>query len=135
MDTDVISDFLKSIRDAVSTSHQKDDDVAPPQYDPDKNDCGAASWCESIETLAKELQWSSLKTAAKAGKALRGSALIWFETWDPSEGRTWANLRADVIDAYPEKKNLSEKLRKAVLYTSDSVESYCEYARNKIRLQ
>lgn len=130
----MIGSFLQSIRGAVSTSHQNDDDVALPQYDPEKNDCGAASWCGSIEALAKEFRWSSLKTAAKAGKALRGSALIWFETWDPSEGRTWENLRVDVIGAYPEKKNLSDKLRKSVLYTSDSAESYCEYARNKIRL-
>lgn len=130
----MIGSLLQIIRDAVSTSHQNDDDVALPQYDPEKNDCGAASWCSSIEALAKEFRWSSLKTAAKAGKALRGSALIWFETWDPSEGRTWENLRVDLIGAYPEKKNLSDKLRKSVLYTSDSAESYCEYARNKIRL-
>lgn len=134
MDAEAISSLLERIRDSVSTSHQKDDDIALPLFDPDKNDCGAASWCESIEALSKEFQWSGLKTAAKAGKALRGSALIWFETWEPLEGRSWENLRTDIIDAYPEKKNLSEKLRKAVLYTSVSTESYCEYARHKIRL-
>lgn len=134
MDAEVIGDLLKTIRDAVSTSHQRDDDIALPVFDPDRNDCGATTWCSSIESLASELKWSSIKTAAKAGKALKGSALVWFESWEPSEGRSWENFRADIIDAYPERKNLSQKLTKAVLYTSDSAESYSEYAREKLRL-
>lgn len=129
-----ISSLLKAIHQAVSTPHQKDDDIALPLFDPEKNDCGAASWCESIKKLAEEFNWSTLKTAAKAGRSLRGSALTWFETWDPSEGRSWENLRTDISNAYPEKKNLSETLRKAVLYNSDSADSYSEYARHKIRL-
>lgn len=137
MDTGVISDLLAAIRDAVSNqapSPSRDDDVALPLFDPEKNDCGAASWCSSIEMLATEFKWSSIKTTAKAGKALKGSALTWFETWEPLEARTWENFRRDIIDIYPEKKNLSEKLSKAVLYTSDSAESYSEYVREKIRL-
>ncbi|CAB3229515.1 unnamed protein product [Arctia plantaginis] len=134
MDSEVISELLKAIRDAVSTTHQKDDDIALPLFDPDKNDCGAKNWCCSIETLASELKWSSIKTAAKAGKALKGSALTWFESWEPSEGRSWEKFRADIIDAFPERKNLSEKLSKAVLYNSDSADSYGEYAREKLRL-
>lgn len=134
MDCETIGELLKAIRDAVSTSHQKDDDIALPVFDPDKSDCGATSWCCSIETLATEMKWSSIKTAAKAGKALKGSALKWFESWEPSEGRSWEKLRADIIDAYPEKKNLSEKLSKAVLYTSDLADTYGEYAREKILL-
>lgn len=134
MDSDVTSKLLEAIREAVSSTRQKDDDIALPQFNPEKSNTGAASWCRSIEALSNEFQWSSLRTAARAGKALRGSALIWFESWDPSEGRSWENLRTDIIDAYPEKKNLSEQLTKAILYTSDSAESYCEYARHKIRL-
>lgn len=134
MDSEAIGNLLTAIRDAVSTPHQKDDDIALPVFDPDKNDCGAASWCTSIETLAAELKWSSIKTAAKAGKALRGSAITWFETWEPTGGRSWENFRTDITDAYPEKKNLSEKLSRAVLYNSDSSGSYGEYAREKIRL-
>ncbi|CAB3254265.1 unnamed protein product [Arctia plantaginis] len=133
MDSEVISELLKAIRDAVSTTHQKDDDIALPLFDPDKNDCGAKNWCCSIETLASELKWSSIKTAAKAGKALKGSALTWFESWEPSEGRSWEKFHADIIDAFPERKNLSEKLSKAVLYNSDSADSNGEYAREKLR--
>lgn len=129
-----LGDLLKAIRDAVSTTHHNDDDVALPLFNPDRNDCGSASWCDSIEVLAKDLKWSSIKTAAKAGKALKGSALTWFETWDPSEGRSWENFRRDIIDSYPEKRNLSEKLNKAVVYCSDSAVSYSEYAREKLRL-
>lgn len=99
MDCETIGEFLKAIRDAVST-----------------------------------MKWSSIKKAAKAGKALNESALKWFESWAPSEGRSWEKLRADIIDAYPEKKNLSENLSKAVLYTSDSADSYGEYAREKMLL-
>lgn len=134
MDAEAIASILTAIRDAVSRPHSSDDDIALPVFDPDKNDCGAASWCDSIEALAKDLKWSSIKTAAKAGKALKGSALSWFETWEPSGGRSWENFRRDVIDAYPEKRNLSEKLSKAVLYTSDTSESYSEYVREKLRL-
>lgn len=134
MDIEAVTGLLKAIRDAVSTTQQKDDDIALPLFDPDKNDCGAKSWCDSIETLRADLKWSSIKTAAKAGKALKGSALIWFDSWQPSEGRSWEKFCIDIIDAYPEKKNLSERLAKAVLFTSDSSDSYSEYAREKMRL-
>lgn len=134
MDSEAITNLLKAIRDAVSTTQQKDDDIALPLFDPDKNDCGAKSWCDSIEALRADLKWSSIKTAAKAGKALRGSAVTWFESWEPSEGRSWEKFSTDIIDAYPEKKNLSERLSKAVLHTLDSADSYGEYAREKIRL-
>lgn len=134
MDPEVLSGLLQAIQSAVSSSHQRDDDVALPIFDPERHDDGAATWCESIEKLSKEFNWSSLKTAAKAGKALKGSALSWFESWEPTDGRSWENFSIDIKDAYPEKRNLAEKLRKAVLYTSDSAESYSEYAREKIRL-
>lgn len=134
MDAESVASFLKAIQAAVSTTHQKDDDVALPIFDPDRNDCGAASWCDSIEKLAKDLNWSSLKTAAKAGKALKGSAVIWFESWEPVDGRSWEVFRTDITDSFPDKKNLSERLSKAVLFTSNSTESYGEYAREKLRL-
>ncbi|KAF9418535.1 hypothetical protein HW555_004684 [Spodoptera exigua] len=134
MDTETIGDLLKAIRDAISKTTQIDGDVALPVFDPEKCDNGAARWCNNIETLAKDLNWSSIKTAAKAGKALKGSALTWFESWDPLEGRSWEKFRADIIDAYPEKKNLSNRLQKAVLFTSDKADSYGEYAREKLRL-
>lgn len=95
---------------------------------------GAETWCSNIESLAGEFGWSSIATFAKAGKALKGSALLWFETWDPAAGRSWENLRIELTALYPEKKNLANKLQKAVLYTSESADSYCEYAREKIRL-
>lgn len=134
MDAETISSLLTAIRDAVAKPTTNDDDIALPVFDPDKNDCGAISWCNSVDALAKDLKWSSIRTAAKAGKALRGSATTWFESWEPSEGRSWENFKTDILDAYPEKKNLAEKLTKAVLYTSDSCESYSEYFREKLRL-
>ncbi|XP_035442997.1 uncharacterized protein LOC118271158 [Spodoptera frugiperda] len=134
MDLPVLKELLTAIKDAVSGSRLNDSEVALPIFDPAKSDLGAESWCNNIETLAKEFGWSNVATVAKAGKALKGSALLWFETWDPAEGRSWDNLRLELVALYPEKKNLAEKLQKAVLYTSETADSYCEYAREKIRL-
>lgn len=131
--TVLLEGLVKAIRDAITTN-QRHDDIALPLFDPEKNDNGAEGWCRSIEKLGAEFKWSSIQQAAKAGKALRGSALSWFEAWEPETERSWEALRKDLVDLYPEKKNLSEKLSKAVLYTSDSAETYCEYAREKVRL-
>lgn len=129
----LLENMVKAIRDAI-TANQRHDDVALPLFDPDKNDNGAETWCRSIEKLGAEFKWSSIQQAAKAGKALRGSALAWFEVWEPETERSWEALRKDLVDLYPEKKNLSEKLTKAVLYNSDSADTYCEFAREKVRL-
>lgn len=43
-------------------------------------------------------------------------------------------MRKDIIDLYPEKKNLTERMSKAILYTSEDTDTYCEYAREKVRL-
>lgn len=133
MDRDILAGFLTSIRDAV-TSNQRNDDVALPIFNPEKNDNGAEGWCCSIQKLSEDLRWSSIQTAAKAGKALRGSALRWFEAWEPETGRSWENFRADIVSVYPQKKNLTEKLTKAMNYASDCSDSYAEYAREKLRL-
>lgn len=133
MDPDVLEGLLKAIRDAVAGNRREDDVVLPP-FDPEKNDNGAESWCNNIDTIAEDRGWSSITTVSKASKALKGSSLLWFETWDPDGGITWENFKTCIKDLYPEKKNLSEKLSKAVLYTSDVAETYCEYAREKLRL-
>lgn len=134
MEIPVLQDLLRAIKDAVSGGHHKESDVALPIFDPATSDLGAESWCGNIDALANEFGWSSIATVAKAGKALKGSALLWFETWDPADGRTWENLCLELKSLYPEKKNLAEKMHKAVLYSSESADSYCEYAREKIRL-
>lgn len=133
MDTTALEGLLKVICDAVATNRRQDD-VVLPIFDPATSDGGAETWCENIAALGKEFGWSSIAIVAKAGKALKGSALVWFETWEPQSGRSWENFRTEIIDLYPAKKNLSEKLYKAVSYSSDFADSYCEYAREKIRL-
>ncbi|KAF9794542.1 hypothetical protein SFRURICE_006152 [Spodoptera frugiperda] len=109
MDLPVLKELLTAIKDAVSGSRLNDSEVALPIFDPAKSDLGAESWCNNIETLAKEFGWSNVATVAKAGKALKGSALLWFETWDPAEGRSWDNLRLELVALYPEKKNSGRK--------------------------
>lgn len=127
-----MKNLLESIKAAI-TSNRRQDDVALPLFRPEKMHNGAESWCKSIEDLGGEFNWSSLQMVAKAGKALRGSASTWFETWEP-EHRDWETFRQDLIDLFPSKKNLTEKLTKAILYNSESAETYAEYAREKILL-
>jgi hypothetical protein len=43
-------------------------------------------------------------------------------------------LKTELCNLYPPKKNLSERFRKAGLYTSENATTYCEYARQKILL-
>lgn len=92
MNNDVVAGFLAAIRDAVQYI-QRNDDVALPIFDPEKNDDGAVGWRDSIQKLGEDLRWSSILTASEAGKALRGSALRWFEAWEPELGRSWENFR------------------------------------------
>lgn len=129
----LLEGLVKAIQDAI-TSNRRSDDIALPIFDPEKNDNGAEGWCRSIEKLGAEFKWTSIHQAAKASKALRGSALLWFEAWEPDTERSWEAFRKDIIDLYPAKKNLTEKMSKAILYTSETADTYCEYAREKVRL-
>lgn len=133
MDTELLRGLLAAVQEALSCNRRQDD-VALPVFDPATSDNGAAAWCDNIDQLGTEFGWSSTAKVAKAGKALKGSALIWFETWQPQDGRTWDNFSAELKSLYPVKRNLSEKLYKAIIFSSDSADSYCEYAREKLRL-
>lgn len=125
--------LLTSIKEALS-SRNRQDDMALPTFDPAVTDTGAAAWCADVEKFGVECGWSGLTKIAKAGKALKGSALSWYESWQPQQGRSWEDFCVELSSLYPENKNLSERLYKATVYSSDSAESYCEYAREKIRL-
>lgn len=133
MDPDAVANLIKVLSDAIS-SKSRNEDIALPIFDPEKYDNGAETWCSSIEDLGADLGWSSLQKTAKAGKVLRGSALAWFESWEPETGRTWENFKKDIIASYPHKRNLAEKNLKAALYNSDSANTYCDYAREKLKL-
>ncbi|CAG5032598.1 unnamed protein product [Parnassius apollo] len=81
MDVELVKGLLEAIRNAM-VSNKRHDDVAVPIIDPDKSNYGAAAWCESFDKLGEEFKWSSFEKFVKVGKALRGSALSWFETWE-----------------------------------------------------
>lgn len=130
MDTELLRGLLAAVQEALSCNRRQDD-VALPVFDPATSDNGAAAWCDQLGT---EFGWSSTAKVSKAGKALKGSVLIWFETWQPQDGRTWDNFSAELKSLYPVKRNLSEKLYTAITFSSDSTDSYCEYAREKLRL-
>ncbi|KAH9641258.1 hypothetical protein HF086_016431 [Spodoptera exigua] len=132
MDAELVKTLLESIKMAISTNRRQDD-ISLPSFDPEKMHNGADSWCKNIEDLGAEFNWTSLQMVAKAGKALRGTAFSWFESWEP-EHRDWETFRQDLVALFPTKKNLTEKLTKAVLYNSESAETYAEYAREKILL-
>ncbi|CAG5050426.1 unnamed protein product [Parnassius apollo] len=81
MDVEMLKGLLETIQNVI-VSNKRHDDVAVPIFDPDKSNDGAAVWCESFDKLGDELKWSSFEKVAKAGKALRGSALSWFDPWE-----------------------------------------------------
>lgn len=132
MDPEVMKTMLESIATAIS-SNRRANDIALPVFHPEKSNNGAEAWCKSVEDLAVEFHWSGLQMVALAGKALRGSASIWFDSWEPPQ-RDWETFKDNISALFPAKRNLSEKLTKAVLYSSDSAETYTEYAREKILL-
>lgn len=114
-------------KNAVTTT------VNLPEFDPKRNDDGAFKWCLEIENLGLMFGWTDYELVIRGASALVGDAKEWFSAWKPDE-KTWENFRAELSSMYPAKKNLSEKFRKASLYTSDQADSYCEYARKKISL-
>ena len=88
MDLPVLQELRKAMKDTLFSTHRRDDDIVLPVSDTTASDLDAESWCNNFGTLSKEFGWSSIATVAKAGKALKGSALLWFETCDPEEGRS-----------------------------------------------
>jgi hypothetical protein len=81
----------------------------------------------------EEFGWNGRETVSRAAKVLKGTASTWFENWEP-EQRDWESFKSDLIDLFPPKRNLAEKLKRAVLLTSEEFQTYCEYAREKLLL-
>lgn len=109
----------QSTRSGVSTS------VNIPTFDPSLDDHGADDWCAEIEKLAEMFGWSDYEMVARGATGLKGDAGEWFGGWKPTE-KSWRSLREEMCAMYPPKRNLSEKFRKAALYTSEQADSYCE---------
>lgn len=105
-----------------------------PRFDPDICDDGPQAWCNEIQALGRDFGWPDKVLVAVAGRALRGSAANWFQSWLPNTGRSWTKFQTDLLYLYPPKRNLSEKLTQAVLYASNPATSYDDYAREKLRL-
>ncbi|CAG5046532.1 unnamed protein product [Parnassius apollo] len=121
MDVELVKGLLETIQNAM-VSNKRYVNLAVPIFDPDKSNDGAAAWCETFNKLADELKWSSFEKTAKAGKALRGSALSWFDTWENLRQVIHGKNSKKILSVYPQRKNLSEKLLSAVLYTSNSTD-------------
>jgi hypothetical protein len=81
----------------------------------------------------EEFGWNGRETVSRAAKVLKGTASTWFENWEP-EQRDWESFKSDLIDLFPPKRNLAEKLKRPVLLTSEEFQTYCEYAREKLLL-
>lgn len=62
-----------------------------------------------------------------------GDAKEWFNSWNPLQ-KTWEDFKQQLSSLYPAKRNLSERLRRVSLFTSDDADSFCAYARKKISL-
>lgn len=77
------------------------DDVVLPPFDPEKNENGAESWCSSFNSIAEDKGWSSITTVAKAGKSLRGSVLLWYETLMRVEHTKFLKITSKIHETYP----------------------------------
>jgi hypothetical protein len=131
--TQVLADTLQAIRQSAGRSSLPTTTVEIPRFDPLQEDNGAVKWCEEVDKLAETFQWTGCELLARATSGLTGEAKTWFLSWQP-EAKSWENLKTELCNLYPPKKNLSERFRKAGLYTSENATSYCEYARQKILL-
>ncbi|CAG5032607.1 unnamed protein product [Parnassius apollo] len=65
MDVELVKGLLETIRNAMVSNKQHDDE-AVPIIDPDKSNYEAAAWCESFDKLGEEFKWSSFEKLAKA---------------------------------------------------------------------
>lgn len=104
-----------------------------PPFDPIQDDQGAAKWCEEVDKLRNTFNWSDHECLVRAATGLTGDAKDWYSAWKPEE-KNWTNFRTELAELYPAKRNLSEKLKRASLFTSVNCTGYCEYARKKISL-
>jgi hypothetical protein len=131
--TQVLADTLQAIRQSAGRSSLPTTTAEIPRFDPLQEDNGAVKRCEEVDKLAETFQWTGCELLARATSGLTGEAKTWFLSWQP-EAKSWENLKTELCNLYPPKKNLSERFRKAGLYTSENATSYCEYARQKILL-
>ncbi|KAL1487797.1 hypothetical protein ABEB36_015552 [Hypothenemus hampei] len=132
--TEALTATLLAIQNQVTTrSATSSTPIAIPIFDPRNSDYGAQPWCMEIEKLGTTFSWSSYEQLTRAITGLTGEAREWYSEWKP-EDKNWDTFKNEIINLYPAKKNLSERLRKASLYTSEGATSYSEYARKKITL-
>ncbi|XP_026675096.1 uncharacterized protein LOC108631976, partial [Ceratina calcarata] len=82
---------------------------------------------ESITDKLPAVQRLSLAT-----HALTGPAKKWYKDWEGNP-RTWTKFREDLGFVFVSEDRLCERLTRAVSYTSDSANSYSEYACNKLK--
>lgn len=90
----------------------------------------ANRWCNLIETITVKL--SHVQRLSLATHALKGPARKWYQGWEGNP-RTWAKFREDLCSVFVSEDRLCERLTRAMNYTSDSANSYSEYARNKLK--
>ncbi|XP_076396740.1 uncharacterized protein LOC143265934 [Megachile rotundata] len=89
----------------------------------------ANSWCKVVEEITKAC--STQVRLNLATHALRGPAKSWYHDWK-GQPRTWEKFCEDLCSVFVTRKNLHERLSRAVAYNSDSAKTYAEYARTKL---
>ncbi|KAL1489450.1 hypothetical protein ABEB36_014343 [Hypothenemus hampei] len=87
-------------------------------------DLGVSPWCDEIQKLGEEFGWSGREMVARVGAVLKREVAAWFSNWEP-DTRDWNTFSANLIALFPPKRNLSEKLRKVVEFTSEACNTYC----------
>lgn len=127
----ILTDSFKALRDNSNKSDVST--VLIPVFDPSSEDGGASKWIDEVEELGETFNWTEYELLVRGSSGLVGEAKEWYAKWKPGT-KSWQNFKTDICELYPAKRNLSEKFRRASLYTSKDANTYCEYARHKIVL-
>ncbi|CAH1111347.1 unnamed protein product [Psylliodes chrysocephalus] len=101
-------------------------------YDPDNSAYAIHEWLEDATKLKDELTVSDNLMIAKAGETLKNRGNRYCCEWRPIR-RTWENLCADLITAFPDKETTGVRAFKAATLRSRDCDSLCDYGNQKFR--
>lgn len=118
----VLVDSLKSLKEIKDKSVKRAiiSAVNIPVFNPKLDNHGAAKLCS--ENLAATFNWPDYELSIRYTTGLMGNVKKWFLRWKPDE-KSWENFKTEISTLYPAKRNLSEKVRRVSLYTSDKADS------------
>lgn len=120
--------FLKKLAIELKSVAPSDQNFEIPCFFPNEDDVG--KWLGYVEEIRKELKCTDIQILSRVRTALKQNAGPWCEHWRP-DVRSWENFKRDIIEAYPQKKNLGILLKKVCNLTSQNFNTYAAYVHQK----